>query len=88
MDFIITVCDNAAGEVCPLWPGQPVSAHWGFEDPAAVQGSDEDKRRAFDKVFRLMLNRVRLLVNLPLDALDQVARQRELRAIGQAAPTE
>ena len=88
MDFVITVCDNAAGDVCPLWPGQPVSAHWGFEDPAAVQGSDEDKRRAFDKVFRLMMNRVRLLVNLPLDALDQVARQRELRAIGQAAPTE
>ena len=85
MDFVITVCDNAAGEVCPLWPGQPVSAHWGFEDPAAAEGSDEDKRRAFDKVFRLMMNRVRLFVNLPLGTLDAAALRRELHHIGQSS---
>jgi arsenate reductase len=85
MDFVITVCDNAAGEVCPLWPGQSVSAHWGFEDPAAAEGSDEDKRRAFDKVFRLMMNRVRLFVNLPLGTLDAAALRRELDHIGQSS---
>lgn len=84
MDFIITVCDNAAGEVCPVWPGQPVSAHWGFADPAAVKGSDEEKRRAFDKTFRHIMNRVRLFVNLPLTVLDQTAIKRELADIGKA----
>ena len=82
MDFIITVCDNAAGEVCPYWPGKPVSAHWGFEDPAAVQGSDEDKRRAFDTVFRQIMARVRIFVNLPLAMLDHAAIQREVKNIG------
>jgi arsenate reductase len=86
MDFIITVCDNAAGEVCPVWPGQPVSAHWGFPDPAAVEGSDDDKRRAFDQVFRHMMNRVRLFVNLPLAMLDQTAIKHELANIGQTGP--
>ena len=85
MDFIITVCDNAAGEVCPIWPGQPVSAHWGFEDPAAVQGSDEDKRKAFDKIFRQILTRVQLFVNLPLDMLDAGSIKKEMQTIGQAA---
>lgn len=84
MDFIITVCDNAAGEICPAWPGQPISAHWGFEDPAAVNGSEHDQRRAFDKVFRLMMNRVRLFVNLPLTTLDRSAIQREVQNIGKA----
>lgn len=82
MDFIITVCDNAAGEVCPIWPGQPVSAHWGFEDPAAVGGTDDEKRRAFDMTFRHIMNRVRLFVNLPLKMLDQTAIKRELADIG------
>jgi arsenate reductase len=85
MDFIITVCDNAAGEVCPIWPGQPMSAHWGFEDPAAVQGTDEEKRRAFEKTFRHIMNRVQLFVNLPLSMLDKNAIKRELQAIGDKA---
>jgi arsenate reductase len=82
MDFIITVCDNAAGEMCPVWPGQPISAHWGFEDPAAVDGSDDEKRQAFDAVFRQILNRVRTFVNLPLATLDQEAIRHEMQAIG------
>lgn len=82
MDFIITVCDNAAGEMCPVWPGQPISAHWGFEDPAAVDGTDAEKRRAFEQTFRHMMNRVRLFVNLPLKMLDQTAIKRELANIG------
>lgn len=88
MDFIITVCDNAAGEVCPIWPGQPVSAHWGFEDPAAVEGTDEEKRRAFDKVFRLMLTRVGLFVNLPLKMLDNTAIKQELTNIAKTTKAE
>ena len=82
MDFVITVCDNAAGETCPLWPGHPMTAHWGFEDPAAVWGSDEEKRRMFAKVFRQIMNRVQLLVNLPLAVLDQTAIKREIDGIG------
>ena len=82
MDFIITVCDNAAGEMCPVWPGQPISAHWGFEDPAAVEGTGAEKRRAFEQTFRHMMNRVRLFVNLPLKMLDQTAIKRELANIG------
>jgi arsenate reductase len=85
MDFIITVCDNAAGEVCPIWPGQPISAHWGFEDPSATEGSDEIKRRAFAKTVEQIMTRVRLLVNLPLQTLDNSAIQRELQAIGRTA---
>ena len=83
MDFIITVCDNAAGEVCPIWPGQPISAHWGFEDPAAVEGSDEEKRRAFDKIFRQINTRISVFANLPLATLDKAAIHRELKGIGQ-----
>ncbi|CAM3886574.1 arsenate reductase ArsC [Bordetella tumulicola] len=82
MDFIITVCDNAAGEVCPVWPGQPISAHWGFEDPAAVQGSDGAKRQVFDKVFRQISARINIFANLPLATLDKAAIQRELKDIG------
>ncbi|MDR0780583.1 MAG: arsenate reductase ArsC [Pseudomonadales bacterium] len=88
MDFIITVCDNAAGETCPVWPGQPISAHWGFADPAAVEGNDDEKRRAFDQIFRHMMNRVRLFVNLPLAMLDQTAIKRELVGIGKTGPAE
>jgi len=82
MDFIITVCDNAAGEVCPVWPGQPITAHWGFEDPASVQGSDDEKRHAFEKIFKQIMNRVQLFVNLPVHMLDRMAIKHELTAIG------
>lgn len=83
MDFIVTVCDNAAGEVCPLWPGQPVTAHWGFPDPAAVEGSDEVKRTAFAQTLRQIRNRVQLFLSLPLETLDRMAIQNRMRAIGQ-----
>lgn len=82
MDFVITVCDNAAGEVCPIWPGQPVMAHWGFPDPAAVQGSDDEKRRAFKSVFVGIQARLRLLMAVPIEKLDAMSIQRELRQIG------
>ena len=86
MDFIITVCDNAAGEVCPIWPGQPISAHWGFEDPAAAQGSHEQIRTVFDKVFRQISNRIHVFTSLPITLLDKAAIQRELKQIGATAP--
>jgi len=82
MDFIITVCDNAAGEICPLWPGQPVTAHWGCADPAAVAGSDEARRRAFRDTFRILMTRARLFVDLPVALLDRVALKGELDRIG------
>ncbi|MGD0960609.1 MAG: arsenate reductase ArsC [Methylomonas sp.] len=81
MDFVITVCDNAAGEVCPIWPGEPITAHWGFEDPG-VDGADEEKRQSFQKVFHFIMNRVRLFTNLPLANLDKLAIKREMDAIG------
>jgi arsenate reductase len=87
MDFVITVCDQAAGEVCPIWPGKPITAHWGFEDPAAFEGSDDDKRAVFDKVFRQIMNRVSQFVNLPLHVLDHNTIQHEMHAIG-AKPAE
>ena len=82
MDFIVTVCDNAAGEVCPLWPGQPVTAHWGFPDPAAVTGSDEEKRAAFALTLRQIRNRVQLFLSLPLETLDRMAIESRMRSIG------
>lgn len=82
MDFIVTVCDNAAGEVCPLWPGQPVTAHWGFPDPAAVVGSDEQKRAAFAQTLRQIRNRVQLFLSLPLETLDRMAIESRMKAIG------
>ncbi|HYD96010.1 MAG TPA: arsenate reductase ArsC [Noviherbaspirillum sp.] len=83
MDFIVTVCDNAAGEACPVWPGHPVSAHWGFEDPAAVEGSDEEKRAAFGKVFAQIAGRMKTFVDLPVDRLDADAIRAEMRKIGE-----
>lgn len=80
MDFIITVCDNAAGETCPIWPGHPVTAHWGIEDPAAVEG--DDQREAFLTALRYMRNRISLLLNLPIDALDVLGLKTHLAAIG------
>lgn len=85
MDFIITVCDNAAGEVCPIWPGHPASAHWSFEDPAAVEGTDEVKRAAFDKIFKQIMTRMNAFVNLPMHMLDKQAVQREIKKIGDIA---
>jgi arsenate reductase (thioredoxin) len=82
LDFVFTVCDNAAGEVCPVWPGQPMTAHWGIEDPAAVQGSDEEKRRAFVAAFSQLHRRISLFVSLPLARLDGMAIERELDGIG------
>jgi arsenate reductase len=82
MDFVVTVCDNAAGEMCPLWPGQPVTAHWGFPDPAAVKGTDEQKRAAFAQTLRQMRHRVQLFLSLPLETLDRMAIENKMRAIG------
>ncbi len=83
MDFIITVCDNAAGEVCPVWPGHPMTAHWGFQDPVAAQGTEDERRRAFVKVFRQIRGRVSTFIALPLAVLDRQAIKRELDVIGQ-----
>jgi len=84
LDFVFTVCDNAAAEPCPFWPGQPMSAHWGVEDPAAVDGPDEDKRRAFRNAFTTLAGRINLLVNLPVDKLDRLSLQKKLREIGKS----
>jgi len=83
MDFIITVCDNAAGEVCPHWPGHPATAHWGFEDPAAFEGTDEEKRAVFEKVYRQILGRINTFLSLPLHLLEKHAIQQEIRKIGE-----
>jgi arsenate reductase (thioredoxin) len=85
MDFVITVCDNAAGEVCPYWPGQPLSAHWGFEDPAALVGTDEEKRALFHKIFRQIMARMNSFVNLPLHLLEKNAIAHEIKVIGETA---
>ena len=84
MDFVFTVCDNAAAEPCPYWPGQPMTAHWGVEDPAAVVGSDEEKRKAFSKALSILSARINLLVNLPIEKLDRLALQKRLQDIGKA----
>jgi arsenate reductase len=82
MDFVVTVCDKAAGEMCPLWPGQPVTAHWGFPDPVAVEGTDEEKRAAFAQTLRQIRTRVQLFLSLPLETLDRMAIESRMRAIG------
>ncbi len=82
IDMVITVCDNAAGEVCPIWPGHPVTAHWGVPDPAAAEGSEAERRRVFESVAMMLRQRINLMLALPLDKLDRLATQRELRAIG------
>lgn len=83
MDFIFTVCDNAAGEECPLWPGHPVTAHWGFADPAAVEGSSEIRKAAFAKTWREISQRIRIFLNLPFDKLDRMSLQKQLTDIGE-----
>ena len=82
LDFVFTVCDNAAGEMCPLWPGQPITAHWGVEDPAAVEGSDDDKRRAFKKAYQELEARIKLFASLSISSLDQARIKREVEEIG------
>jgi len=82
MDFVITVCDRAAGEVCPVWPGQPVTAHWGVEDPAQFPGSEEDKRQRFRQVAAILKRRIELLVSLPLATLERLALEKKVRDIG------
>jgi arsenate reductase len=82
MDFVFTVCDNAAGEVCPVWPGQPMTAHWGVPDPSATPGSDEQRAQAFLNVATMLKRRIDLMLALPLASLDRLALQREVRDIG------
>jgi arsenate reductase len=88
MDFIITVCDNAAGEFCPIWPGHPLSAHWSVPDPAAANGDDDARRAAFLDAFTMLRRRVELLVALPLDTLDEPARVNAVRAIAVACASD
>ena len=83
LDFVFTVCDHAAQEMCPIWPGQPMTVHWGIRDPAAVEGSDEEKERAFNKAFRELDARLKIFTSLRLESLDQVSLQRQLDEIGQ-----
>lgn len=82
MDFVFTVCDKAAAEVCPVWPGQPMTAHWGVEDPVEVEGNDLTKKAAFAKAFRELQNRISIFVSLPFDSLDKLRLQEELNKIG------
>jgi protein-tyrosine-phosphatase len=84
LDFVFTVCDNAAGEVCPVWPGQPINAHWGIADPAAAGGSEQDKRKAFLRAFTELSTRINLFLSLPLDKLDRLVLQKKLDDIGKA----
>ena len=82
MDFVFTVCDDAAKEVCPVWPGQPMSAHWGMPDPAAIEGDDKTRNRAFRETLRMLTNRIRLFTELPIAKLDRIKLQHRLHEIG------
>jgi arsenate reductase len=82
MDFVFTVCDNAANEVCPIWPGQPMTAHWGLPDPAAVEGSEVEQRLAFADTYKMLSNRIRAFTSLPISALDELTLQHRLNEIG------
>jgi arsenate reductase len=88
MDFVFTVCDNAANEVCPVWPGQPMTAHWGVADPAAVEGSELEKIQAFREAFRVLEKRIQAFVNLPVPLLDKIKLKQEIDQIGKLAPEE
>jgi arsenate reductase (thioredoxin) len=85
MDFVFTVCDNAAGETCPVWPGQPMTAHWGIEDPAEVEGTDLQKEAAFVAAFRYLKNRIAIFTSLPLGSIDKLSLGTRLRDIGRGA---
>jgi|SRR6476619_4584914 len=84
LDFVFTVCDQAAAEPCPMWPGQPMTAHWGIPDPAAVEGTDAEKRRAFREAFLVLRRRIELFACLPLDKLDRLALQKRVTDIGRS----
>lgn len=88
MDFVFTVCDNAAGEVCPVWPGQPMTAHWGIADPAAVTGSENERRAAFRTAFSELDSRIKIFTSLPIRSLDRVKLQERLNAIGSTRSTD
>jgi len=88
LDFVFTVCDNAAGEICPVWPGQPMTAHWGVPDPAVVQGSDLEKWTAFRTAFKVLENRIKLFASLPLASLDRIKLQEHLNTIGRKSAAE
>jgi protein-tyrosine-phosphatase len=84
LDFVLTVCDSAAGESCPIWPGQPMTAHWGVPDPAAATGNEAEVRLAFADAFRMLSNRISIFVSLPLRSLDKLSLQRQLDSIGKS----
>lgn len=86
LDFVFTVCDSAAAEACPVWPGQPMTAHWGVPDPAAVEGSDAEKRFAFADAYRMLNNRISVFTSLPLASIDRLALQKRLDDIGRKLP--
>jgi arsenate reductase (thioredoxin) len=86
LDFVFTVCDNARGELCPIWPGQPMTAHWGMPDPAAVEGNEAERRLAFAETLRMLNNRVGAFVNLPLKSLDKLSLQKRIDEIGRDLP--
>lgn len=86
MDFVFTVCDQAAGEVCPVWPGRPVTAHWGIPDPAAVDGSEAERMQAFRDAFQMLERRIKLFLALPIASLDRMALTRQVEAIGRLRP--
>jgi arsenate reductase len=88
LDFVFTVCDKAAGETCPVWPGQPMTAHWGIADPAVVEGSDAEKRHAFSNAFRELSQRIRIFTSLPIRTLDAIKLQERLDAIGRSKLTD
>ncbi|MDQ0320247.1 protein-tyrosine-phosphatase [Pararhizobium capsulatum DSM 1112] len=82
MDFVFTVCDSAAAEACPVWPGQPMTAHWGLPDPAAAEGTETERHLAFDDAYRMLNNRISIFVNLPMSSIDKLALQTHLHEIG------
>lgn len=86
MDFVFTVCDNAANEVCPVWPGQPMTAHWGLPDPAATEGTEAERHLAFADAYRMLLNRISVFTSLPMKSLDRLALQKRLDEIGRPLP--
>jgi protein-tyrosine-phosphatase len=88
LDFVFTVCDNAAGEVCPVWPGQPITAHWGVADPAAVAGAHAERRKAFLRAFTELSTRINLMLALPFDKLDRLTLQGKLDEIGRGTRSE
>jgi len=85
LDFVFTVCDNAANEVCPIWPGQPMTAHWGLPDPAAVEGTEAEKAFAFDDTYRMLNQRISIFINLPLPSLSKLSLQKQLDEIGKTS---